>query len=234
LLELLSFGNSGWLDELLLGAFGTLALLVVSFPLGLITGLGLVLLKISKEPTLRISGNTISLIIRGIPDLLLVFIFYYIGQRYLNAFSEFIEIDYLEISVYFCGVAALMLMTSAESSEIFQGSLTSMGKSSIEAGKSLGMKNFTIFRLIVLPELLRLSEPGLSNLWLITLKRTAVVSLISYVELMRQTQIAAYSTEENLFFYGIACLLYFIITVITYPLFKYFVGYYRYSKYTKK
>jgi polar amino acid transport system permease protein len=231
LLDLLAFGDAGWLDELLLGAFGTLALLIASFPIGLALGLGLAYVKFSREPTLRIWGNAVTSVLRGVPELLTLLLVYFYGQRLLNATTNSLGWERIEISVYGCGVAVLSMVLTAYASEVFLGSLRAMEKSSVEAARALGLGRFVTLRFVILPELLRLSEPGLSNLWLALLKRTALVSTISYTELLRQSQIAANSSGEYLWFYFIACLGYIALGRMTFPVFRYLIGYYRFKAY---
>lgn len=229
--DLLAIGNRGWLDELLWGAVGTFALLIVSFPIGLAFGLGLAFVKNSKEITLRIWGNGVTTILRATPELLTLLIIYFFGQRLLNHTTLFLGWERIEISVYGCGVAVLSLVLTAYSSEVFLGSLRALEKSSFEAAKSLGLGPIVTFRFVILPELFRLSEPGLSNLWLALLKRTALVSTISYTELLRQTQIAANSSGHYIGFYLMACLFYILVARLTYPAFRYMIGHYRFRAY---
>jgi ABC-type amino acid transport system permease subunit len=59
---------------------------------------------------------------------------------------------------------------------------------------------------VLLPQLTRIALPGLSNNWLSLLKDTSLVSTISLVDLMRQTNLAVSVTKEPMFFYGVACL----------------------------
>lgn len=70
-------------------------------------------------------------------------------------------------------------------------------------------------RLIILPQLIRLALPGLSNLWLILLKDTALVSVIGLADILRQTGIAARVTKEAFLFFGIACLLYLALAMLS-------------------
>jgi polar amino acid transport system permease protein len=70
-------------------------------------------------------------------------------------------------------------------------------------------------RLIVLPQLIRIALPGLTNLWLILLKDTSYVSVIGLADIVRQTGIAARVSKEAFFFYFIACLLYLILAMIS-------------------
>ena len=123
------------------------------------------------------------------------------------------------------------MVLTAYASEVFLGSLRAMDKSGLEAAKALGLGRIVTLRFVILPELLRLSEPGLSNLWLALLKRTALVSTISYTELLRQSQIAANATGQHLWFYLIACVGYVLLGRMTFPLFRYLIGGYRFRSY---
>ena len=77
MLDLLAFGDAGWLDELLVGALGTLALLLASFPVGLALGLVLAYVKFSREVTLRLWGNAVISVLRGMPELLTLLVVYF-------------------------------------------------------------------------------------------------------------------------------------------------------------
>jgi polar amino acid transport system permease protein len=70
-------------------------------------------------------------------------------------------------------------------------------------------------RLVILPQLLRIALPGLGNLWLILLKDTALVSVIGLADIVRQTGIAARVTKESFLFYGIACMLYLVLAMLS-------------------
>ncbi len=70
-------------------------------------------------------------------------------------------------------------------------------------------------RLVVLPQLIRIALPGLANLWLILLKDTALVSAIGLSDILRQTGIAARVTREPFLFFGVACLIYLVLAIIS-------------------
>ena len=70
-------------------------------------------------------------------------------------------------------------------------------------------------RLIILPQLIRIALPGLSNLWMILLKDTALVSVIGLSDIIRQTGIAARVTKEAFLFFGVACLLYLALAILS-------------------
>ena len=63
--------------------------------------------------------------------------------------------------------------------------------------------------------MLRLAIPNLSNVWQITLKDTALISVTGLVEIMRQSRIAAGATRDPLFFYSIAALIFLMLTFLS-------------------
>jgi polar amino acid transport system permease protein len=70
-------------------------------------------------------------------------------------------------------------------------------------------------RLIILPQLIRISLPNLGNLWMNLLKDTSYVSVIGLADIIRQTGLAVRATKEPFFFYLVACALYLTLAVIS-------------------
>ncbi len=70
-------------------------------------------------------------------------------------------------------------------------------------------------RLIIVPQLIRLALPGLSNLWLVLLKDTALVSVIGLSELLRMAGVAARVSKEAFLFFGVANLVYLPLSAIS-------------------
>ena len=68
---------------------------------------------------------------------------------------------------------------------------------------------------VIMPQMLRLAIPNLSNVWQITLKDTSLISVTGLVEIMRQSYIAAGSTRDPLFFYCFAAVLYLMLTFLS-------------------
>ena len=91
--------------------------------------------------------------------------------------------------------------------------MQSIDKGQYEASKVLGIKKNIRFIKVIMPQMLRLAIPNLSNVWQITLKDTSLISVTGLVEIMRQSYIAAGSTRDPLFFYSFAALLYLILTL---------------------
>ncbi len=85
----------------------------------------------------------------------------------------------------------------------------------LDKSKVLGIKKHIQFYKVVLPQMLRLAIPNLSNVWQITLKDTSLISVTGLVEIMRQSYIAAGSTRDPLFFYSFAAVLYLLLTYLS-------------------
>jgi polar amino acid transport system permease protein len=215
ILSLLSFGPGGWGDELASGLLLTLEICLFALPSGLLLGLLFGFAQRSDFATLREGSSLLTSLLRGVPELLTLLLVYYGGQAALNFLAASVGWISVPVNGFVAGAVALTLLFSAYSSEVFAGVLRTISRSSIEAAKSLGLGSWPTLIFITLPELFRLSLPGLSNLWLGMVKQTALVSIIGYTELLRASYIAASSTRRPILFYAIACLCYLFITLVS-------------------
>jgi len=213
MLQVLQFGSSGWGSGLAAGLAVTLALAASALPLGLASGLALAFATHSRRAWLRESAAALAGAFRGIPELLTLFIVYIGGQRLINLALSFLGLHaQLEFSGFLAGTVTLGLVFGAYSSEVFLGILRTLDGTSIEAARALGLGRWPVLRFVILPELFRLGLPGLSNLWLSTVKQSALVSVVACDELMRKSYLGATSTGDHILFYGVACLCYIAIT----------------------
>ncbi len=214
-LSLLAFGSDGWGDELASGLWLTVRLAVVTLPFGLAFGFCVALARNSSEPSLRAAANVFTTIFRGVPELLTLFIVYYGGQIALQALIGLFTDTYVEVSGFVAGVVALGLVFSAYSSEVFLSAFKGIHAGQYEAGQALGLSRYRTMRQIILPQLIRLALPGLSNLWLILLKETSLVSVIALEDLLRKTSVAVGNTKEPFLFYFVACMIYLALSMIS-------------------
>ncbi|MBN9432247.1 MAG: ABC transporter permease [Bosea sp.] len=216
LIRLLSFGPDGWGDELAAGTWLTIRLAVATLPFGLLLGLLVALAKRSHIRALRVVGNAYTTVFRGLPELLTIFIVYFGGQILLQRIVEFVSPgSSVEVSGFVSGMIALGVVFSAYSSEVFLGAFRGISRGQWEASRSLGLRPLATMRLVILPQLVRLALPGLANLWLILLKDTSLVSVIAIDDLLRVTGIAVRVTKQPFFFFGVACLLYLVMSMIS-------------------
>lgn len=215
-LTLLSFGAEGWGDEIAAGVLVTVSLALATLPLGLAAGFMIALAKQSEERSLRLAANVYTTIFRGLPELLTLFLVFYgvqLGvQRIVALFSPGTSI---EINAFVAGMVALGVVFSSYASEVFLSAFRAIPRGQYEGGYAIGLSNWQTMRLVVLPQLVRIALPGLSNLWLILLKDTALVSVIGLSDIIRQAGIAARVTKEAFLFFGIACLLYLVLAIIS-------------------
>ena len=212
-LGLLAFGDQGWGDELLSGLWLTIRLALVTLPFGLLAGFFIALAKQSDEPWLRRAANIYTTIFRGVPELVTLFIVYYGGQIVLQKVIGLFTDTYVEVSGFTAGVIALGLVFSAFSSEVFLSAFRGIPQGQYEGAQALGLSRGQTLRKVVVPQLVRLALPGLSNLWLVLLKDTALVSVIALDDLLRETSVAVGNTKEPFFFYFVACMIYLALSV---------------------
>tara|TARA_Y100000741_G_scaffold47568_1_gene32787 strand:- start:248 stop:940 length:693 start_codon:yes stop_codon:yes gene_type:complete len=215
-MELLAFGKTGWGDELFYATLMTLAVSITAMIIGFFFALIFTPLKLSKNKFLNLIGNFYTTVIRGVPELLVIYLFFFGGSgAIMYVASIFGYNDYIEINAFITGSFAIGIISGAYSTEVFRGAIQSIDKGQFEASKVLGIKKHIQFYKVVLPQMLRLAIPNLSNVWQITLKDTSLISVTGLVEIMRQSYIAAGSTRDPLFFYSFAAVLYLLLTYLS-------------------
>ena len=215
-MELLAFGDTGWGDELFRATLMTIAVSITAMLIGFSFAAVFTPLKLSKFKFLNLIANIYTTVIRGVPELLVIYLFFFGGSgAIMFVASMFGYNEYIEINAFVTGSFAIGIISGAYSTEVFRGAIQSIDKGQFEAAKVLGFSKFKQFYKIVLPQMLRLAIPNLSNVWQITLKDTSLISVTGLVEIMRQSYIAAGSTRDPLFFYSFAAVLYLLLTFIS-------------------
>lgn len=215
-LKYLSFSDGGWGDELLSGLGVTLSLAVATLPVGLLLGLLVAAITIFGRPVPRAMAVTFTTTIRGLPELLTLFIIYHGVGLGINSLLKWYspQYGYFELSPFLAGVLALGMVFGGYASEVLRGAWQALDHGQLEAAQSLGVRRFTIFRLIELPQMLRLALPGLGNLWINLLKDTALVSVIALNDLMRMANVAVGTTKKPFVFFLTVCLIYWAICIL--------------------
>jgi len=214
--ELLSFGDAGWGDEIASGVLVTVALSLLTLPIGLFVGLLVALAKQSSEKTLRVSADIYTTIFRGLPELLTIFIVYFGLQIAVRNTALMLGFKTgFEINSFVAGMIALALVFSSYAGEVFTSAFKAIPKGQYEGAHALGLSRSRTMYKIIFPQLIKISLPGLGNLWMILLKDTALISAIGLADIMRQTRIAAGVTKEAFMFYGIACLLFLVLALLS-------------------
>ena len=215
-MELLAFGDTGWGDELFYATLMTIAVAITAMLIGFFFALIFTPLKLSKNKFLNLIANSYTTVIRGVPELLVIYLFFFGGSAAIMFVASIFGYgDYIEINAFITGAFSIGIISGAYSTEVFRGAIQSIDKGQFEAANVLGLSKFDKFLKIILPQTLRLALPNLSNVWQITLKDTSLIMVTGLVEIMRQSYVAAGSTRDPLFFYSCAAILYLFLTFLS-------------------
>jgi octopine/nopaline transport system permease protein len=221
-LDLLGFDAGGRGMALLSAAWVTLILSVLGFTLGMVFGALGASGRLSSKRLPRSLASAYGTIFRGVPDLLTIYLFYYGGSVALTAIARsFGSGSFVGLPSFATGVIVIGIISGAYQAEVYRGAYLAVEPGQFDAAKALALSRTQMLRLIIVPQLLRHAIPGLSNVWQLVLKDSALISVIGLVELMRQAQIAAGSTREPFLFYLAAAGLYFIMAGITGQVFRF-------------
>lgn len=219
---LLSCGDKGWADEIAFGVKVTISLALATLPFGLVLGFFIALAAQSKDKVVRLGAGIFTTIFRGLPELLTLFIVYYGLQLVLQTILSWFGYEGgVEINAFIAGMIALTVVFSAYASEVLLSAFRAIPNGQYEAGSSLGLSKFHTMCFVILPQLIKIALPGMSNLWLMLLKDTAYVSVIGLSDIIRQTGVAARVSKEAFLFYSIACALFLILALLS----SIFLGY---------
>ena len=220
-LELLVLGDNGWGDEMLRAALVTLMVSLSAMGIGLFISIFGTLSKLSNKIYVRVLADVYTTIIRGIPELLVIYLLFFGGSNAIMSLAKlFGYYGYIELNAFVIGSVAVGAISGAYSTEVMRGAFLAIPKGQIDAAKSVGMNKFLIFTRILIPQVLRYALPGLGNVWQLTLKDTALIMVTGLVEIMRQAHVAAGSTYSPFTFYVTAALLYLILTTVSNRIFN--------------
>jgi octopine/nopaline transport system permease protein len=214
---LLVFGDDGWGDEMLRGALMTMAVAVCSYLLGIVIGVFFASLKLSKLVFLRYVADFYTTVIRGIPELLVIYLVFFGGGTLLRAVASgiFGYEGYIDLPLFITGMVCIGVSAGAYNTEVIRGAVLAVPMGQIEAAKAIGMSTSKRFWRILVPQVARYALPGLGNVWQLTLKETSLISVIGLSEIMRQAAVASGSTKEPFTFYLVAAVLYLGLTSIS-------------------
>ena len=177
--------------------------------------------KTCRWPAGPVFADVYTTVLRGIPDLLVVYLFYFGGSMAVTGiFNLWGQEGFVGVPPFIAGAAAIGVVSGAYQAEVFRGAFRVLAKGEIEAGKSVGMNPLLLFRRIIAPQVFRHALPGIGNVWQMALKESALISVTGLVELLRQAQIAAGSTRKPFEFYLIAGAIFLVITWLSQRVFS--------------
>jgi len=181
----------------------TIGVTLVALPFGLVIGLLMALVHTYGGKILNRVAAAYSLLMRGVPPIVLLFILYFILSGTIN------------LSPFWAGSFSLGIVSSAYQMEILRGALLAVGGGQMTAARAIGMSRLQSIQNIVLPQALRLAIPPWSNEVSIVLKDSSLVYALGVPEILRRAQQLSATTQQPFLAYGIAALIYFVLVFAT-------------------
>ncbi len=206
------------IPKLLKGTLLTMELVTLAMVLGLMIAIPLALLRTSKLPWLKIPAYGYIYFLRGTPQLAQIFLVYYGFSQFAAVRDSFLWPILRE--PYWCAIIALTLNTSAYTGEILRGAIEAVAWGQIEAGRSMGMSRFLLFRRIIAPQAIVLGLPGYCNEIILLLKSTSLASTITLLELTGITRNIIAVTFKPVELFILAGIIYMILTFVLTRLFN--------------
>jgi len=222
--------EGGWWEPniLLEGFLTTIRLSVWAMLIASLLGLVLGILSTRARLLPRLTTLAYVGVIRNIPPLVFLFIFYFfvssqiipligldawargLGPKGRDAVGLLLgPPEILENLI--AGTISLAMFEAAYIAVIVRAGIQSVPDAQIEAGKSLGLRPMQIFRLITFPQALRAVTPPLANQFIMLVKDSSIVSLISVQELTFAGTEIANSTQRRFEVYIVVAALYFLL-----------------------
>ena len=183
---------------------------LVSIAIGMVIGLFVCLMKMSKSRILRGISGVYIWIIRGTPMLV----------QALMVFFGFPQLIQMTISPNFrmnaltAGIITLSLNAGAYLAEIYRGGIMAVPKGQSEAARSLGLSQAKTMWKVVLPQALKFSIPSLVNQFIITIKDTSILSVIGMAEIVNKAKTYVGSTYVYFATYAVIALMYLVVISI--------------------
>ncbi len=216
---------------LLEGLFITLRISVYGMIIALLTGFPVALFRTSNRLFFRMTGRVYVEMVRNLPALVLVFIFYYFisdqilaplgleekirscDQQTRRLLSIFFTRPELLIQ-FLSGVFTLGLFQGAYVAEIIRGGIESVPAGQWEAGSALGLSCWQQLYRIILPQAMRIMLPQLANEFINTIKWSSIVSIISIQELTYNGMQVIASTGATMEVWLVVAAIYLIVCLM--------------------
>jgi polar amino acid transport system permease protein len=190
------------LPYVLQGIGVTLTVVGGALAMGLAFGLLLAVVQVYGRTWLRRLAAVYVWFFRGIPLLVLLFLFYFGVLAALE----------VELSPFMVSIIVLGLISSAYQAQILRGAILSVPDGQMKAARAIGMSDLRAITFIILPQALRLAIPGWSNEYTVIMKDSAVTYALGVAELMARTNHVASRTYQHLWLYLMVGFIYLLLT----------------------
>ena len=182
---------------------------VIALIIALMLGLLFCLMGMSKITALRLIARGYIWVIRGTPLLVQVFFVYFGIPQLIQALGF-----NFRLSPFAAGIITLSINAGAYIAEIFRGGIQAIDHGQMEAARSLGLSHYRAMFRIILPQAVRISIPALVNQFIISLKDTSIISVISLAEIVYEAKIYIGRTMQSFATWTIVGLVYLVIITV--------------------
>ena len=204
-----------YLPGLFAGLWLTLKLALVSLTIAVLLGLVGAAFRLTRNRPLAALAVFYSTVVRGIPDLVWMFMLFFGGQMLVNELALRAGAEPPDIDAFAAGALTLGFIFGAYMSETFRGAWLTIPRGQVEAGLAYGMGPLRVFWRITLPQMVRFALPGFTNNWLVLVKSTALVSVIGLDDMMARAEIAKSATQQPFTIYLAVAALYLALTAVS-------------------
>ncbi|WP_018151366.1 ABC transporter permease [Leeia oryzae] len=214
--ELFGFGAKGWGGALLEAALMTLLVTLSALLIGAVFGSLVAWGKLSKSVPAKVAGDLYTTLFRCIPELLVIYLIYFGGSSLMTAMHHSLGGEgFFGMPPFLSGAFAVGVISGSYQAEVYRGAFHAVSRGEIEAARAMGMPRLKLFFRIIMPQVMRFALPGLGNVWQMTLKDSALISVTGLAEILRTSQVGASSTHQYFQFFIIGGVLYLVMTSIS-------------------
>jgi polar amino acid transport system permease protein len=208
--------------EVISGLWRTLDLTVLAMLVGIVLGVLIAIMRISRSRLLSSTAWTYTWFFRGTPVFVQIIFWFNIAAlyRHLTIGIPFTNITFIHLNVisiftpFVSGLVALGLNEGAYMSEIARAGLLSVDEGQVEAATALGMTRVQTLRLVILPQAMRVILPPTGNEVISMLKTTSLVSSAGVIELLGAVSNISATNFEIVPLLIVASLWYLIVTTL--------------------
>ncbi|TQS70091.1 ABC transporter permease subunit [Rhodobacteraceae bacterium] len=213
--SLLALDAPGWGGALLTGFLRSVELAVGGYALGIVIGIIGAIAKLYGGRVTRDLAEIYTIIIRAVPELVLMLLFYYVGTDLANRAMQAMGYAGFDVNGLTAGILVIGLVQGGYATEVLRGAIRAVPRGQIEAAHAFGMSPAKVLTRVTLPAMTPHAIPGMANLWMIATKDTALLAVIGFSELTLVTRQAASATREYFLFFISAGVLYLILTLVS-------------------
>ncbi len=194
------------------GFLVTLQIVGLSLIIGAAVSLPIVYGRMSKNPLAAIPAYSFVYFFRGTPLIAQTFLVYY-GAGSFRQELDAVGLWWFFREPYYCVIFTFSLNTAAYQAEILRGAIRNVPKGQREAGQSLGLSKWAIFRKIILPQALIVALRPYGNEVVLMVKGSAIASIVTVFDLMGETR-RAFSRTFDFQTYIWAAIIYLVVVEV--------------------